>query len=236
MANGIEPSFVMFSFEHAMAIVLLFLFISLLFISKKNLSHRRGHLRLIERLFAGSLLIMEIFYHIWMITTERWNLSSSVPLELCSISLLVAIALLWTGNRRLYMFVFYAGIGGAIQAIGTPVLDVGFPHFRYFHFFYTHIGIILTALYFTWIKGYRPTFKGIVNTIIVLNVLLPFIFFMNQVFGANYMFLRMKPANGSLLDFLGPYPWYIFSLEAVAFIIFVCLWLAFRKREATTTG
>ena len=169
MANGIEPSFVMFSFEHAMAIVLLFLFISLLFISKKNLSDRRGHLRLIERLFAGSLLIMEIFYHIWMITTERWNLSSSVPLELCSISLLVAIALLWTGNRRLYMFVFYAGIGGAIQAIATPVLDVGFPHLDTFHFFYTHIGIIVTALYFTWIKGYRPTFKGIVNTMIVLN-------------------------------------------------------------------
>ena len=50
------------------------------------------------------------------------------------------------------------------------------------------------------------------------------------------MFLRMKPTNGSLLDFLGPYPWYIFSLEAVAFIIFICLWLAFRKRKSTTTG
>lgn len=236
MANGNEPSFVMFSTEHIMAIALLFLSIFILFLAKKNVLHQQEHLRVIQRLFAASLLIMEIFYHVWMVSTERWNLSSSLPLELCSISLLVAVALLWTGNRRLYMFVFFAGIGGAIQATGTPVLDVGFPHFRYFHFFYTHIGIILTALYFTWIKGYQPTFKGIVNTMIALNILLPFIFFVNLVFDANYMFLRMKPANGSLLDVLGPYPWYIISLEAVAFIIFLCLWLAFRKRKSTSTG
>lgn len=190
---------------------------------------QRQHLQLIERLFAVSLLMMEIFYHIWMITTNRWSLTDSLPLELCSISLLVTIALLWTGNKNLYFFVFYAGIGGAIQAIGTPVLDVGFPHFRFFHFFYTHIGIILTALYFTWVKGFWPTFRGIVKTMIVLNLLLPFIFLVNHLFEGNYMFLRMKPINGSLLDFLGPYPWYIFSLEGVAFTIFVCLWLAFRK-------
>jgi hypothetical integral membrane protein (TIGR02206 family) len=226
---GIEPSFAMFSTEHVMAIVMLLLSLFLLFLTK-NILHKQ------ERIFAMSLLTMEIFYHIWMATTGRWSLSSSLPLELCSISLLVAIALLWTGNRRLYMFVFFAGIGGAIQAIGTPVLDVGFPHFRYFHFFYTHIGIILTALYFTWIKGYRPTFRGIVSTMIVLNILLPFIFFVNQLFDANYMFLRMKPENGSLLDVLGPYPWYILSLEAVAFIIFALLWLAFRKRKSTTNG
>jgi hypothetical integral membrane protein (TIGR02206 family) len=235
VANGIEPSFAMFSTEHVLAIVMLFLSLFLLFLTK-NILHRQDHLRVIERIFAMSLLIMEIFHHIWMATTGRWSLSGSLPLELCSISLLVAIALLWTGNRRLYMFVFFAGIGGAIQAIGTPVLDVGFPHFRYFHFFYTHIGIILAALYFTWIKRYRPTFRGIVSTMIVLNILLPFIFFVNQLFDANYMFLRMKPENGSLLDVLGPYPWYILSLEAVAFIIFALLWLAFRKRKSTTNG
>ncbi len=236
VAHRIEPSFTIFSNEHVMAIVMLFFTILLLFLTKKRLLNRPETLRVIERLFALSLLAMEILYHIWMITTERWHLTSSLPLELCSISLLVAIATLWTGNKRLYTFVFFAGIGGAIQAVGTPVLDVGFPHFRYFHFFYTHIGIILTALYFTWIKGYKPTFRGVVSTIIVLNILLPFIFFVNQVFDANYMFLRMKPENESLLDVLGPYPWYILSLEAVAFIIFVLLWLAFRKWKTTTNG
>lgn len=44
----------------------------------------------------------------------------------------------------------------------------------------------------------------------------------------NYMFLKAKPVNGSLLDILGPYPWYIISLEVVAFVIFVVLWLVFK--------
>ena len=178
---------------------------------------------------------MEVLYHVWMNWTGRWDLSDSLPLELCSFSLIVAIVLLWTGNKHLVDFVFFAGIGGALQAMATPVLDLGFPHFRYFHFFYTHIGIILTALYFTWMKGYRPTFKGIMKTMIALNVLMPFIFVINILFHGNYMFLHEKPYNGSLLDYLGPYPWYILSLEGVAFIIFVCLWLLFRKWGPPTT-
>ena len=64
---------------------------------------------------------------------------------------------------------------------------------------------------------------------VVLNVLLPLVFVADVLFNSNYMFLRMKPSNGSLLDFLGPYPWYILSLEGVAFIIFLVLWLTFRK-------
>ena len=224
----------MFSTEHVIAGVLLFLCIFLLFSFRNKLSNEQENKRFIERLFAGSLLITEFFYHLWMITSDRWSLTDSLPIELCSISLLITIILLWTGNRNLYFFVFFAGIGGAIQALATPVLDIGFPHFRYFHFFYTHIGIILTALYFTWIRGYRPTFNGIVKTMITLNLLLPFIFFVNILFEGNYMFLRMKPENGSLLDLLGHYPWYILSLEGVAFIIFVCLWLSFRKWGSTT--
>jgi hypothetical integral membrane protein (TIGR02206 family) len=223
------PSFEMFSTVHLMAVAMLVFIILLLFISKRKLSIQPNNL-VIERIFAVSLLTIDVLYHVWLINTGRWNISDSLPLELCSISLLVTIILLWTGNKYLIDFVFFAGIGGAIQAIATPDLDLSFPHFRFFHFFYTHIGIIVTAIYFTWIKGYRPTFKGIIKTMIALNILLPIIFIVNTFSDGNYMFLKMKPMNGSLLDFLGPYPWYILSLEAVAFFIFILLWLLFRKR------
>ncbi|MBS4200915.1 TIGR02206 family membrane protein [Bacillus sp. FJAT-49732] len=229
MEEKIGPTFVMFSTAHIASIIVSFLSLSLLFIFKKRLIIHSKKLILIERLFALSLLVMEVLYHIWLIRIGRWSLIDSLPLELCSISLMVAIILLWTGNKHLYDFVIYAGIGGALQAMVTPVLDLSFPHFRYFHFFYTHIGIIITALYFTWIKGYIPTFKGIIKTLVILNVLLPFVFATNYFFQGNYMFLKAKPVNGSLLDFLGPYPWYILSLEAVAFVIFVVLWLLFRN-------
>ncbi|MBO1003994.1 YwaF family protein [Pseudogracilibacillus auburnensis] len=229
-------SFTMFSLAHISAIFILFLSIFLLFIWKNKSREISQNFWLLERGFASTLLVMDIFYYVWLFRIGRWNLSDSLPLELCSISLALAIVLLWTGNKHLYDFVFYAGVGGALQAIATPVLDMNFPHFRYFHFFYTHIGIIITALYFTWIRGYQPTFKGVLKTMVILNVLLPIIFFINLFTEGNYMFLKMKPANGSLLDFLGPYPWYILSLEVVALFIFTCLWLIFRSWKVNEQG
>lgn len=228
-----SSAFEMFSSAHLAAIVALFFVIILLFLSRKKWSFKSHNIRRTERLFACSLLVMDIFYHIWLFQAGRWNISNSLPLELCSISLVMTIILLWTSNKHVYDFVFYAGIGGAFQAVATPVLDMGFPHFRFFHFFYTHIGIVITALYFTWVKGYRPTFKGIIKTMVALNVLLPIVLAINIFFQGNYMFLRAKPTNGSLLDFLGPYPWYILSLEGVTFFIFVVLWLIFRKKEGS---
>jgi len=231
LTQQVEPLFVMFSWAHIGAIMGLLLGIILLFLTTRKWLNPPKHIGQIERLFAVTLLIMEVLYHMWLVQTDRWNLSGSLPLELCSISLVLTIILLWTGNKHVYDVVFYAGIGGALQAIATPVLDLSFPHFRYFHFFYTHIGIIITALYFTWVKGYRPTFKGVLKTMVVLNVLFPLIFAVNVLVDGNYMFLRTKPSNGSLLDFLGPYPWYILSLEIVTFLIFVGLWFVFRKKE-----
>ncbi|WP_342577471.1 TIGR02206 family membrane protein [Psychrobacillus sp. FSL K6-2843] len=220
----------MFSLAHWGAIAALITFILLLFITRARWTESEKNILSMERLFGLSLLVIDILYHVWLVQSDRWELSNSLPLELCSISLLLTIVLLWTGNRLVYQFVFYAGIGGALQAMLTPVLDMDFPHFRYFHFFYTHAGIILTALYFTWVKGYRPTFKGVLTTLLALNILLPFIFWINYLFEGNYMFLQRKPSGGSLLDFLGPYPWYILSLEIVAFLIFIFLWFLFKKK------
>ena len=224
------PAFVMFSTAHSVVLVIILLVALILFLSRKNCSLKPQKYQLVERFFAISLLVMELLYHAWMYKTGMWNVDNSLPLELCSISLLLAIALLWTGNKLLYNFVFFVGIGGALQALATPVLDLSFPHFRYFHFFYTHGGIILTALYFTWVKGYHPTFKGIIKAMAMLNGVAAFVFIVNLVTEGNYMFLRIKPTTGSLLDYLGPYPWYILSLEVVSFIIFVGLWAMFKNR------
>lgn len=218
-----DHQFIFWSVDHVWALAALGLLIIGLFILKGRSVNTTRCLWL-EKTFAVTLLIIEGLYHMWLFTTEQWHFRQSLPLELCSLSLMVTIVLLWTGNRYLYQFVLFAGIGGAIQAMLTPVMEWSFPHFRYFHFFYTHIGIIITALYFTWVKGYRPTLRGIGGTMLTLNILLPFIWLINDQLGGNYMFLREKPGSGSVLDLLGPYPWYILSMEVVALGVFFILW------------
>lgn len=233
MKENTITTFVLFSLEHLIAITVLFISLLLLYMFRNVLARPFTNILLFERLFAISLLIMEVSYHLILILEGKWSFSESLPLHLCSLSLFCSCFLLWTGSKRLYDFIFFAGMGGALQAVLTPSIIVHFPDFKFIQFFYVHIGIILTAFYLLWVKGYRPTFKGIIQTMLVLNIIFPFIFILNILVQGNYMFLREKPINGSLLDFLGPYPWYIISLEIVAFSIFVLVWLIFRKWKAT---
>ncbi|MDS9471198.1 TIGR02206 family membrane protein [Sporosarcina pasteurii] len=231
MGGKSGTSFIMFSTPHVIAIMIMIFLILLVWVSSKRggMSRQRGER--FQQIFALSLLAMEWLYYVWMAMSGKWDARYSLPLELCSMSLYVAVVLLWMNKRQLYPFVFFAGVGGALQAIVTPDLELDFPHFRFFHFFYTHIGIIVTAFYFTWVKGYRPTFKGIIQTMITLNVIAILVYLFNTIAKSNYMFLNGKPKNGSLIDYLGPYPWYLLSLEGVALITFLLLWLLFKRKR-----
>ncbi len=129
---------------------------------------------------------------------------------------------------RLY---FFTGIIGASQAILTPNLQYAFPHFRFIEYFIAHILLIWAPLFMTWVEGYRPTVQSIKRTMIFLNILIPIVSFVNYKTGGNYMFLAHKPETASLLDMLGPHPYYIISLELAALIGCFILYMSFAKRE-----
>ncbi|MFJ8527621.1 TIGR02206 family membrane protein [Bacillus sp. NPDC094106] len=178
-------------------------------------------------LFIGS----EIGLDVWQIKAGIFQLSTSLPFELCTISLLLATIMIVTKSYKLYEIVFFTGIIGASQAILTPNLQYAFPHFRFIEFFIAHILLIWAPLFMTWVEGYRPTFQSIKRTMLFLNILVPIVSFVNYKTGGNYMFLAHKPETASLLDLLGPHPYYIISLEIIAFIGCLLLYIPFSRNE-----
>ncbi|WP_308638144.1 YwaF family protein [Paenibacillus silvisoli] len=178
------------------------------------------------------LAVPEATLYAWYVAEGLWDPQYTLPLELCSITQLLAVVMLLTRSRLLYQIVFFAGIGGSLQAMFTPDLAFSFPHFRFFHFFIVHIAIILSAFYMTWIEQYRPTWKSIGITMIFLNILVVVVGGVDIWLDANYMFLRHKPETASLLDVLGPYPVYLIVEELIALAIFTIMYLPFLRKRS----
>jgi len=122
-------------------------------------------------LFAAILWINEIGWHIWHIYWDEWTIQTMLPLHLCSVLVWIGALGLVTKKYSIYEFLYFMGIGGALQALLTPDVGIyGFPHYHYFQTFISH-GLILTStIYLTVIEGMRPTWKSIWRVFAGMNV------------------------------------------------------------------
>lgn len=173
------------------------------------------------------LFLSEVSMIAWSLYVGQWDLRLNLPLQLCTISLYLCMVMLVFKQRFIFEVVYFFGLAGAFQALVTPDLFYTFPHYRFLHFFIAHFAIIAAILHMVWIERMTITFRSLLRSFVVLNGFALIAFFVNKATGANYMFLAHKPANPSILDVLGPYPWYILSLEGIALLMFFLLYVPF---------
>jgi hypothetical integral membrane protein (TIGR02206 family) len=228
--------FIFYSMSHWVALIVITSICVMLFLLRKWIRQQKKA-DLYRYGLAGFLLIMDVLLNVWYGTSGLWNMSYTLPLHLCSLTVLLCIIMLLTKSYALFEFNYFAGIGGALQALLTPAAILsGFPHFTYYYFFIAHGGIIVSCLFMVWVYDYRPYFRSIGKTMIYLNLLIIPIAVVNYLTEGNYLFIMHKPNDPSLIDILGPWPWYILSMEAAAAVAFVLLYVPFllQKRKDTS--
>ncbi|MBM7867853.1 YwaF family protein [Heliomicrobium gestii] len=220
-----EP-FIPYSLSHIIVLILLAAIIVGLYLCRDRLSEtfrRRFRFSL-----AAGLFLQELFIQGWNIAGGFWSPDASLPLHLCNVSCLLCGVMLLKGNQTLYEITYFCGLIGAAQALLTPDLGpFAFPHVIFYRFFFAHSAIIIACLYMTFVEKYRPYWASIGKTVVITNLFMLFVGAVDYITGGNYMYLRAKPDNPSLLDILGPWPWYILSLEAVALFLMVIYYLPF---------
>lgn len=157
-----------------------------------------------------------------------------LPCQLCDIAALLGAAALLTRKQRLAELVWFWGMAGTLNGLITPALGETFPSFRYFAFFAQHSGVVITAVYLVAGLRLTPQPGAILRAFGWIQLWLLAAGLANFLTGANYGFLRAKPDQASLLDLLGPWPYYIIALEGLALLLFALLYLPFRRRTKSS--
>jgi len=172
----------------------------------------------------------------WMTIEGDPDLDSSLPLHLCDLAAFIAGFALVTENRLLCALTYFWGLAATIQALLTPAITVGFPHPAFIAFFVHHFSIVAAALYLPIVRGWRvrrPWWKGPLSALLWANVYIAFAMAVNTWLGTNFGFAARKPVNPSLLDHMGPWPYYLLGMQGLAVVLFSLLALPVLEKRNT---
>jgi hypothetical integral membrane protein (TIGR02206 family) len=168
--------------------------------------------RTLARALAVLILVGFVVEQITYAARGDWSVRLNLPLNLSDVVTFVAVAALWRPRRAvLTELAWFWGLTATLQAVLTPDLNHTFPDLLYITFFVTHGGAIVAAVMLVlglrlfprrgaaWrVYGFTLGCAAMAGAGCLIT-------------GGNYMYLRRKPSGGSMLDPLGPWPWYLLA-------------------------
>lgn len=165
--------------------------------------------RRVERAFAVAMLALLLVIQGHTIAAAR-SLPEAAPLHISDLVSLAAVYALWSRRHWPFALTYYWGLLLSTQALVSPVLQgPDFPGRDFLVFWGMHLLVIWTAVYLTWGIGLRPNWHDYRTTIAVTTCWAVIALVFNSITGTNYGFLNRKPEIASVLDVLGPWPWYL---------------------------
>lgn len=179
----------------------------------------------ILKVTASTLSLIIMSWVVIEISLDRFDIKNDLPLIFCNLIALLLPIYTWSRKKWLFDLLYYLILAGAIQSVITPALKQNYPHYEAFKFWIVHGGLIIFIL-FEVIKGNRrPSLKGVFTTFLFVQLYLLLVIAVNYLLDSNYLFLRAKPTNTSLLDLLGDWPYYLIYMDLLLVPYFLLLYL-----------
>jgi hypothetical integral membrane protein (TIGR02206 family) len=184
---------------------------------------------------AVVILLFTVPLQILYFTPEYWSLERTLPLALCDLAWMAAAYALWSHRRWAVALTYYWGLTLTTQAVITPDLAVDFPDPVFLLFWGLHLLVVWAAVYLTWGLGLPPDWRSYRTAVTITAAWAVSVFGFNLVAGTNYGYLNAKPPAASILDLLGPWPWYVLAeivIVAVVWALVTWPWVAARRRRS----
>ncbi|MFZ1706101.1 MAG: TIGR02206 family membrane protein [Saprospiraceae bacterium] len=223
-SNG---SFVNYETEHFATLLFWILFSAyILYIGRNKWTEYQ------QRLYITILLVIAAGTQIMKIVIKSWDgtfdITKDLPLHLCNMLPFVMIYIMWRKNRKWWAFFFFWIVGGSSHSLVTTSLTESFPHNEFFRYWVLHSILVMSALYGAIVYRFDLTKKDIIHSWLGINILAAIMFPLNLLLGSNYIYLNAKPPGTTFYDLLGPWPYYLISLEFAVFIIFTLVYYVFK--------
>ncbi|MGY2874134.1 putative integral membrane protein (TIGR02206 family) [Marmoricola sp. URHA0025 HA25] len=181
-----------------------------------------------RRRFALLIPVFTVPFQVLQLLPGDFTLGTSLPLQVCDLSWMVAVWGLWTRDPRAVALLYFWGLTLTVQAAITPSLEQTFPDPRYFMFWGMHFLTIWAAVYLVCLAG-GPGWRGYRLALWVTGLWAAVVLAFNAATGTNYGYLSRKPDTSSLLDVLGPWPAYLgveVVILAVGWALMTWPWVA----------
>jgi hypothetical integral membrane protein (TIGR02206 family) len=162
------------------------------------------------------------------------SLDNILPLHLCDLAAIVAGFALFTRKPILLALTYFWGIAATTQALLTPAISVGPPSLPYIHFFIQHFAIVAAALYIPIVLKWKPEMPWWKSPLKVFGISIiyqGFALAVNTLLKTNFAFASRPPDNPSLIDHLGPWPFYLFAMQGIALVLYLLITLPFITRR-----
>lgn len=158
-----------------------------------------------------------------------------LPLHFCDMAVLFAIVALATKQQTVSELLYFWGLSGTVIAMLTPDVDRGFPDTRCISFFSLHGGVALSAAVTAFGLGVRPRPRAHWRVFLLTNVYAIVVAIINLTTDNNFLYLKQKPSQPTMLDYMGPWPWYILAADLLALGIFRLLMVPFTGQNGADT-
>jgi hypothetical integral membrane protein (TIGR02206 family) len=218
--------FEIFNPPHLLSLAIILILCLWLIFMRKRFNHRTK--KAVRLSLSVLLLASQISFILWLFYLGEATLATALPLHFCSLFILLSAVMMFTRSYRIFEYSYFLGTGGAVFALITP--DIGmfnFPHFLPVQTMIAHGSLLLAQIYMTAVEGFRPTLGSLLRVYISVLLYSALVMMVNTLTNANYLFFAYKPDFPTLLDYLGPWPWYIPGALLIGAAVCALLYLPF---------
>ena len=207
-------------------IISAFVIVLIIFLCSKF--HNQDTQKKISYVIGTILILRVILIHPYQIYLGSWDIQSSLPLHLCGISSIISAIILFKFNQYLYEFLILLGVAGAVHSFLTPEFTTGMQGLLFYDYYISHGGIILSAIYLTYVLGHKPRIGSWLNVFFTSQLLVVFASFFNILLKSNYMYTCEKPIAENPLIF-GEWPYYFLGFELIGFVHIIISYFIFKN-------